>query len=66
LDLPEYYRKDHRSARSGNRKLSNQAARQAYESPLSDTEVAGQLGVCARTINRLRRKQTYRNVTMGL
>jgi len=65
-DLPEFYRKDHRSARSGNKKLSDKLARQAYQSPLPDAEVALQLGVCARTITRLRKKVTYRNVTIGL
>lgn len=65
-DDPVYFRVDHRSARSGNKKLSDKLARQAYQSPLSDKEVARQLGVHARTINRLRRKETYRNVTMGL
>ena len=63
---PVYFRSDQRSARSGNRKLSSQLARQAYQSPLSDADVALQVGVCSRTIARLRRKETYRNATMGL
>jgi hypothetical protein len=65
-DLPDYFRRDQRSVRSGNRKLNDQLARQAYQSPLSDKEVARQFGVCERTISRLRKKVTYRNVTMGL
>jgi hypothetical protein len=50
----------------GNRKLSEQAARQVFESTALDNVIAQQLSVSPRTINRIRNRLTYRHATLGL